>query len=284
MREQDVRDQDEDQPEGGRAVEPAAVLTAAESRRLAGAGRLFVCTGAFTAITYIAAFMLETAPSATLKAADPPERCGPGPSSGLPAGAVHPLPVRSRLCGGVLRVLVRRAHIHRMAFFTMIFSPFGGILVRARGARLPLVIGTAAFLIASVLYSEWHATWQAQVGIGALWGLGRGFFCAACPNLIMDAVPARLQGVSARMLAVFGAVGGSTATAVLTPTFAAHPFEMVSVDPGGVRTVTDIPQVFTGAGYSQVYLVVGSVATALALLLALVLRSGRTPARGGEPA
>ena len=43
----------------------------------------------------------------------------------------------------------------------------------------------------------------------------------------------------------------------------------------------DIPQVYTNAAYSQAYLLIGVTAGVISVALALALRSGRTPARGG---
>jgi hypothetical protein len=41
------------------------------------------------------------------------------------------------------------------------------------------------------------------------------------------------------------------------------------------------PGVYTNTGYSLVYVALGVVPAALTLLIALALRTGRTPARGG---
>jgi hypothetical protein len=46
--------------------------------------------------------------------------------------------------------------------------------------------------------------------------------------------------------------------------------------------VQNIPQVYTGAGWGQVYLLIGVSGSIVALLLALWLKSGRTP--GTSPA
>jgi len=165
----------------------------------------------------------------------------------------------------------------------MLFGPIGGYLARRYGARLPMVLGTLSLLIAFELWTRFHGAWVDQATIGVFWGIGFGFYYAAGPNLLMDAVPAQRQGISSGMLAVAGSIGTALATASLTPILAAHPYELIATPPGGKPQSSVIPQVYTNVGYTDVYLLVGCVAAAIAFLVALSLRSGRTPARGGAP-
>jgi nitrate/nitrite transporter NarK len=122
-----------------------------------------------------------------------------------------------------------------------------------------------------------------QATIGVLWGIGFGFYFAAGPNLLIDAVPAERQGISSGMFAVFGGIGSALATALITPILAAHPYYLIATPPGGKPRYIAIPQVYTNVGYSWGYLLVGGISAVIALILAYSLRSGRTPARGGAP-
>jgi MFS family permease len=167
------------------------------------------------------------------------------------------------------------------ALFGMGFGILGGWLCRKIGARLPLIISGAALLLGTALWIQWHTTWQEQTFIGLLYGVCFGFYYAANPNLLMDAVPADRQGVSAGMLAVWGSIGTSVGTAIFTAIVAAHPLQTVAIGTGGKPIVSNVPGVYTNAGYSLVYVVLGVVPAALTLLIALALRSGRTPSRGG---
>lgn len=169
------------------------------------------------------------------------------------------------------------------ALFMMIFGIIGGILARRIGCRALLILATVAMLAGTVAWVFYHSTWQEQAGIGLLYGLCGGFYYAANPNLLMDTIPADLQGVGAGMLAVWGAVGTSVATAVFTAVVSAHPFQIVA-NQMGHTVVSNVPQVYTNAGYSWAYVAVGVVPALLALLLAVALRTGRTAARGGAPA
>jgi MFS family permease len=163
----------------------------------------------------------------------------------------------------------------------MLFGPLGGYLARRYGARLPLILGTLSLLISFELWTRFHGAWVDQTTIGIFWGIGFGFYYAASPNLLIDAVPAARQGISAGMLAVAGSIGSALATALLTPILAAHPYELIATPPGGKPIVSVIPQVYTNDGYTEVYLLVGGIAAAIAVVLAIALQSGRTPARGG---
>jgi MFS family permease len=169
------------------------------------------------------------------------------------------------------------------ALFGMVFGILGGYVCRRIGSRLPLIASGACLVVASALWVPWHKTWQEQLLIGLLYGVCFGFYYAANPNLLMDAVPADRQGVSAGMLAVFGSIGTAVGIAIFTAIAAAHPFQLVGNNPLTHKvTTTNIPQVYTDSGYSLVYVACGVVPAVIVLLLALALRTGRTPARGGE--
>jgi MFS family permease len=170
------------------------------------------------------------------------------------------------------------------AIFGMTAGVIGGQLARKVGARLPLLISTASLVVGCALWIMWHSTWEEQVAIGLLYGIGFGFYYAANPNLLMDAVPADRQGVSAGMLAVFGSVGTAVAIAVFTAIISAHPLKVAITAAAGHTVVSNVPSVYTNSGYSLVYLVAGVVPAAIGLILVFLLRTGRTPALGGGTA
>ena len=168
------------------------------------------------------------------------------------------------------------------AAFGLVGGPLGGYLARRVGGRLPLLLSCALLLAACALWVPWHKTWPEQVAIGALWGLGFGFYFGSNPNLLIDAVPASRQGVSGGMNAVFGSIGSSIGIALFTALVAAHPLKL-AVTVGGNTITSTVPGVYTDTGYVLSYILVGVVPAAIALILTLFLRSGRTPARGGAP-
>jgi nitrate/nitrite transporter NarK len=165
------------------------------------------------------------------------------------------------------------------ALFGMLSGVLGGWLARKIGARIPLIIAGASMLIASGLWVFWHKTWQEQLFIGLFYGVAFGFYYASTPNLLMDAVPANRQGISAGMLAVFGSIGTSVGTAIFTAIASAHPFQITASVPK--PSVTNVPDVYTNTAYSLTYLILGVIPGVIVVILAVVLRTGRTPARGG---
>jgi len=89
-----------------------------------------------------------------------------------------------------------------------------------------------------------------------------------------------VEGVGLWMMKRWGEYLTAVGTAIFTAIVSAHPFQLVA-NQGGQTTVHNIPQVYTNSGYSLVYVACGVVPAALTLILALALRHGRTPARGG---
>jgi MFS family permease len=242
----------------------------------------FLFTGSITAISITIAYMFQTPVGSQLKAQI---LAGAAARAHAPVSAVSQfITFRGDLSyANGFSVMQMALHITIWtALFGMLFGIAGGWLCRRIGSRLPLIISGGSLLIGTALWIVWHTTWQEQVSIGLLYGVAFGFYYASNPNLLMDAVPADRQGVSAGMLAVFGSIGTSVGTAIFTAIVAAHPFQTVASNPLTHKTVvTSVAGVYTNTGYSLVYVALGVVPAALTLLIALALRTGRTPARGG---
>ena len=239
---------------------------------------------AIISVTYVAvAYMFETPPQAQLKQEI---------LAGAAAQSHQPLSVISQIVHfqGSLSYatagfspLALSLHITLWsAAFGLVTGVLGGWLARRVGGRVPLLAAGALLLAASALWVAWHQTWPEQVGIGVVWGLGYGFYFGSQPNLLMDIVPASRQGVSGGMSALFGSVGSAIGIAAFTAVIAAHPLKLATTA-GGHAITSNVPNVYTDSGYSLAYVLVGVVPAALALLLTLLLRAGRTPARGGAP-
>ncbi|MEZ0069441.1 MFS family permease [Streptacidiphilus sp. MAP12-20] len=168
--------------------------------------------------------------------------------------------------------------------FGMLSGAGAGELSRKIGPRLPLIVAMAVFTVSTVLYAYFpHSKWQYGL-FAAIFGIGFGAFYAACPNLMMEAVPARQQGISAGMLGVVNSLATSVGTGALTAFLRANPLK-VKV------SVTGIPEKLTG-GYNvipelngfngyQDGLLLAAACGALGLVVALLMRHGRAPATGG---
>jgi MFS family permease len=240
-------------------------------------------TGTQTIVPLLVAYLFETPSQARLQQE---AVAGFAANEHLSASvAVHLVHFQGSVSGSGYSVFQVAWHISiPMAVFTVISAPLGGWLARRIGARTPLIAGTIVMAAACGLWIGWHSTWQDQVAIGILWGIGSGFDFAAWPNLIIDVVPADKQGISGGMVQVFGGIGAAAATALITTVLAAHPFRMVIAVPGGHSVTTAVPQVYTDSGFSLGYLLIGVIPVVIALALSLMLSSGRAPARGGAAA
>jgi MFS family permease len=168
-----------------------------------------------------------------------------------------------------------------LSVVAMIIGPIGGLLARRYGARLPLIISGVAMLVAFELWTPWHGAWKDQLLIGIFWGIGTACFYAGGPNVLIDAIPATRQGISSAMYAAFGSFGSALAVALPTAILAAHPFKFVIQESATKQIVTVIPQVYTNNGFTESYLLIGVSAGLILIILAVALKAGRTPARGG---
>ena len=156
---------------------------------------------------------------------------------------------------------------------------------RKVGPRLPLIGAMATFTLSTLLYAYFsHSAWQYAL-FAVIFGLGFGAFYASAPNLIVEAVPARQQGISAGMLGVVNSLATSVGTAVLTACLAANALKFKVTVPGVSAKVTGgyytVPDLYTDAGYRD-GLLVAAGAGILGLAVALAMRHGRAPATGGE--
>jgi MFS family permease len=160
-----------------------------------------------------------------------------------------------------------------------------GEWARKVGPRYPLILAMGTFTLSCLLYAFFsHSAWQYAV-IAVVFGLGFGSFYAAAPNLIVEAVPARQQGISAGMLGVVNSLATSVGTAVLTAFLAANPAKFKVTIPGVPASLTGgyntIPQLYTDNGYRD-GLLFAAGAGVVGLVVAVLMRHGRRPATGGE--
>ncbi|HEY4460654.1 MAG TPA: MFS transporter [Pseudonocardiaceae bacterium] len=167
---------------------------------------------------------------------------------------------------------------------SMASGPGAGWLAARIGARRPVIVAFLALGLAAVslLTTSQHGVWFYALS-ATLFGCGFGAIFACVPNLIIDAVPPRQQGISSGMLAVFGALATALATAVVTAFINANPLIMtVSAAGRVVKTVNLAAQdsLATWSGFVGVFWVVAGCAI-LGLVVALVMRHGRNPATGG---
>jgi MFS family permease len=169
------------------------------------------------------------------------------------------------------------------AIGAMIAGPVGAILARRVGARKPLIAGTVILIVATAVLVAWHSSWVPEAIFFTVGSVGSGLAYGTAPNMLVDVVPPEQQAISAGLYAGIGSIGSSFMTAAMTAILIGFPFQIVALEPSGSgfkTDVTNISQVYTASGYGYAYiLAVG--ASVIALVLAVIIRAGRAPARGG---
>jgi EmrB/QacA subfamily drug resistance transporter len=94
-------------------------------------------------------------------------------------------------------------------------GPLAGILVRKRGAKLPIVIGSVVLSISFAYLYAFHDT-QAQVVLGLIiMDVGLGFMMVSMINIIIQSVSQLETGIATAMNTIFRTIGG-----VIGPTIA----------------------------------------------------------------
>ncbi|WP_067692218.1 MFS transporter [Nocardia jejuensis] len=166
------------------------------------------------------------------------------------------------------------------SLIAMAFGFLGGLWIRRSGARAPLVTALIISAGSALAYAALSHGWQTLALISAVYGIAFGLYYAATPNLIVEAVPAKQQGISAGMLGVMQAMGAAIGLAVATAFLSANPVKADVTVLGQPTVTTDIPLVYADKGYDiSFYFVAG--AAVIALVGALLMQHGRKPATGG---
>jgi MFS family permease len=148
-------------------------------------------------------------------------------------------------------------------------SPVAARLIRARGARVSLLLGIAiiavGYLLALFLMTEiWHT-----VVIATVIGFGVGFAYSSMPTLIMAAVPATETAASNGLNSVMRTLGSTIASAVLGVVLAG---DLVTAN--GVTTPS--------AGAVQITFVISAAAAAVGVLFTVLIPRFHTAKRGAS--
>jgi MFS family permease len=169
--------------------------------------------------------------------------------------------------------------------FGMAAGPVTGWLAGRTGPRRLMIGSAVAFGVGSALFlgTTGHGVWFYALS-ASVYGIGFGALLAIAPTMVMEAVPERQQGVSAGMLSVVIAVGTALGTAIVTAVIYANPLIMTVRFGGRAVSTVNLAESGSLANWNGARLIygIGIVAAVIALLIALVLRHGRTPATGGR--
>lgn len=158
-----------------------------------------------------------------------------------------------------------------MGIAGMFLGPLGGHLSRKIGARQVLLGSGTLFLLAMYLGSRLF-TVQWQVGLLSLTvGCAVGFLHSSNANLVQDALPASQGGVGNSIGGMSALLTSGIATA-LTGGIMAN--DVLKVDP---RTHSVL---YADSALTHSYMYAAGVCV-VGVLVALIMRHGRTPAKGG---
>ncbi|MTE13195.1 MFS transporter [Nocardia aurantiaca] len=166
------------------------------------------------------------------------------------------------------------------SLIAMVFGFLGGLWIRRSGARRPLVTALVIFVGSGLAYAALSHGWQTQALISAVYGIAFALYYASTPNLMVEGVPAQQQGISAGMLGVAQAMGAGIGLAVATAFLTANPVKAVVSVTGQPAVTKEIPLLYADKGYEISFYFV-AISAAIALLGALIMKHGRTPATGG---
>lgn len=166
------------------------------------------------------------------------------------------------------------------AALAMVFGAVAGAMARRIGARIPLLIALVIFVGSAVSFAVTPHTWQMFLLLNAIFGIGFGFYYAATPILIVEGVPQEQQGISVGMLGVMQSMGVAIGLAIVTALLNNSPVKAHVSVAGGPPNVSVVPQIFADRGYELGFWMVAT-ASLVALVVAVLMRHGRTPATGG---
>ncbi|MGW5648156.1 MFS transporter [Saccharopolyspora sp. NPDC003752] len=153
-----------------------------------------------------------------------------------------------------------------------LFGFLAGFVCRWANPRAALLTSCVGWTLAMALIASGFVDERWKVAVmAALLGVGQGSFFAAAANLIVEAVPAKVQGVTASMKFTVEQVAGSIAAAVGGAVIAA---DVVRIEPSTGAVVYGL------TGFRNAFLILTAVAV-VGLVLTLLMRHGRQPATGG---
>ena len=158
-----------------------------------------------------------------------------------------------------------------MGAIGMFAGPLGGYLCKKIGGRYVLIISGVLFLGIMYTMSTLVAV-QWQIGVISLFaGFAIGFMNSSNGNLVQDALPKEQGGIGNTVSGMIVMFASGIASAITGAVMAKH---VLMVDPQSHAVV------YKDEALSQGYYVAFAVGV-VGLIIALVMKHGRTPAQGG---
>lgn len=188
------------------------------------------------------------------------------------SGFLIPQMLESQSGGGVTYGMnMSSFHAGLFGLFTGVLTiacgPLGGYLCRRYSPRLVVllcsVIGIAAAVVVALAHTH---LWEYAISM-MLFGIASGFYYAGTVNLVIEAVPQRLTGVSGGLQATTSALTSGIAPVLATVVLALYVM-------GGAG------HAYAAKGYTYVFLG-AAVLGLIAVVLTVFMRHGRAQATGG---
>ncbi|WP_231386842.1 MFS transporter [Nocardia sp. BMG111209] len=164
---------------------------------------------------------------------------------------------------------------------SLVFGPIGGILAHRIGARIPAIIACVVMVGVGVGFAlvTPHYSWQLFGALNAIFGIGFGLFFASASILMVDALPEDQQGIGSGMLGVAMGLGSAIGAAAMAAFQSANPVH-ATINVMNQSVSQAIPQIFSDRAYVLTFWAMSGLAL-VALVVALVMRHGRTPTTAG---
>ncbi|RVW11048.1 MFS transporter [Prescottella agglutinans] len=154
---------------------------------------------------------------------------------------------------------------------SMFAGPLGGIISKRIGARYVLLTAAALFLVVMFLGSRlFTIQWQVTI-MSCIMGFAVGFLHSSNANLVQDALPASQGGIGNAISGMGSLLAGGIATTLTGVVMSRH---VLAVNPQTHAVLYADTAITRGYLYAALVGVVG-------LVVALLMRHGRSPAQGG---
>lgn len=158
-----------------------------------------------------------------------------------------------------------------LGIVSMFAGPLGGIISKRIGARFVLLTAAVLFLVVMFLGSRlFTIQWQVAI-MSAIMGFAVGFLHSSNANLVQDALPASQGGIGNAISGMGSLLAGGIATTLTGVVMSRH---VLAVNPQTHAVLYADTAITRGYLYAALVGVVG-------LVVALIMRHGRSPAQGG---
>ncbi|MGZ4863567.1 MAG: MFS transporter [Halobacteriota archaeon] len=157
-------------------------------------------------------------------------------------------------------------------------GPVAGILVRKRGAKMPLVVGSIVLSVSFYYFYAFHDT-QTQVVFGLIiMSVGMGFMMVSMINIIIQSVSQLETGIATAMNTIFRTIGGVIGPTIAAVFLARYASPLVIQTPRGPILGPLIPN---ATAFNYIFLTALGISLAGLLMALLVKEKGTEIERQG---